>query len=335
MAASELVEIEIPKGVSTSIVESFGKISSCPYRAFRLFLSDALTYSAPLYSVVANQLYEFRSNPASPSGCVIRGVGIDRELPPTPNSQSEVERLKTTSVTEACLASVSAVLGIIVAFTEEEGGDAVRNILPTRKSTELGSGFFGTHQLRMHTDVAWSSARPDFLIFHCLRGHQNGPSKTIVTSARDICEELKADDLERLQEPHFHIGIPESFRASTAKELYWSDPVAVIQGPLSLPELRLNLNFIRSFSNAHRESLQNLATIAAELGVEVALNPGDMLVLDNRKAVHGRESYNAEYDGNDRWLQQVYVSERTWCSREAQSLSAPHQLVAKLVRQRA
>lgn len=40
----------------------------------------------------------------------------------------------------------------------------------------------------------------------------------------------------------------------------------------------------------------------------VRLEPGDLLVVDNRRAIHGRSAFPARYDGFDRWLQRMYVA---------------------------
>jgi L-asparagine oxygenase len=39
----------------------------------------------------------------------------------------------------------------------------------------------------------------------------------------------------------------------------------------------------------------------------VALEAGDLLVVDNAVSVHGRSPFPARYDGTDRWLQRTFV----------------------------
>jgi L-asparagine oxygenase len=39
----------------------------------------------------------------------------------------------------------------------------------------------------------------------------------------------------------------------------------------------------------------------------VILQSGDILVIDNRRAVHGRTPFNPRYDGTDRWLKRALV----------------------------
>ena len=39
----------------------------------------------------------------------------------------------------------------------------------------------------------------------------------------------------------------------------------------------------------------------------IVLEPGDLLVVDNDRVVHGRTSFAARFDGTDRWLQRAFV----------------------------
>ncbi len=39
----------------------------------------------------------------------------------------------------------------------------------------------------------------------------------------------------------------------------------------------------------------------------MALEAGDLLVVDNAVAVHGRSPFTARFDGLDRWLQRTFV----------------------------
>ncbi len=45
----------------------------------------------------------------------------------------------------------------------------------------------------------------------------------------------------------------------------------------------------------------------AEVETSVVLEPGDLLVVDNNVAVHGRSPFSARFDGTDRWLQRAFV----------------------------
>jgi alpha-ketoglutarate-dependent taurine dioxygenase len=55
------------------------------------------------------------------------------------------------------------------------------------------------------------------------------------------------------------------------------------------------------------DALQALAQAVVALQTSVVLEPGDLLVVDNAVAVHGRSPFTARFDGTDRWLQRTFV----------------------------
>jgi hypothetical protein len=59
-------------------------------------------------------------------------------------------------------------------------------------------------------------------------------------------------------------------------------------------------------SEAQR-ALETLAAAVAEHHTGVVLEAGDLLVVDNALAVHGRTPFTPRFDGSDRWLQRTFV----------------------------
>jgi L-asparagine oxygenase len=45
------------------------------------------------------------------------------------------------------------------------------------------------------------------------------------------------------------------------------------------------------------------------------LHPGDLLIVDNMLAVHGRSEFKARHDGTDRWLKKAIVTRDLRASR--------------------
>jgi alpha-ketoglutarate-dependent taurine dioxygenase len=54
-------------------------------------------------------------------------------------------------------------------------------------------------------------------------------------------------------------------------------------------------------------ALQRLAQVVEEHHLSVVLQAGDLLVVDNDVAVHGRSPFTPRFDGTDRWLQRAFV----------------------------
>ena len=56
-----------------------------------------------------------------------------------------------------------------------------------------------------------------------------------------------------------------------------------------------------------QEALDELARLVRENATAVTLEAGDLLVVDNDLAVHGRTPFTPRFDGTDRWLQRTFV----------------------------
>ena len=50
------------------------------------------------------------------------------------------------------------------------------------------------------------------------------------------------------------------------------------------------------------------ASEATDIRVQIALEPGDVVILDNFRSMHRRNSYIPRWDGRDRWLVRLYAA---------------------------
>ena len=55
------------------------------------------------------------------------------------------------------------------------------------------------------------------------------------------------------------------------------------------------------------EALRALGEATAQCHTSIVLEAGDLLVVDNNTAVHGRSPFTPRFDGTDRWLQRTFV----------------------------
>jgi len=42
---------------------------------------------------------------------------------------------------------------------------------------------------------------------------------------------------------------------------------------------------------------------------EILLEPGDLIIIDNRRTSHSRTKFKAYFDGYDRWLQRAFIKQ--------------------------
>jgi alpha-ketoglutarate-dependent taurine dioxygenase len=291
-------------------------VSRNPYSDFDGFKSQIrqLPISLSLYFCEALDL--LREAVEHPGALLLRNLPIDTKLPDTPQEYKYPISEKITYISEGALTLIGCYLGSIFSFREEHEGVLIRSITPNnKKNSAVTGGSYGTHELKLHTEVAWADHRPDFIILFCLRKNPLSPAITTISFSQRAYEQLSPDDKVNLRLPAFHIALPELFRSIENNEKLWSEKVSIISGPENAISVRANFNFMRCFNIQISKSLKAFEDSSLKYIEEISLNPGDMLILDNRKVLHGRYGFAAAFNGQDRWLQQVYAYADPWSVR--------------------
>jgi hypothetical protein len=83
----------------------------------------------------------------------------------------------------------------------------------------------------------------------------------------------------------------------------------IFSGTTHHPYVRLNLNTLdlslADASPAVRDAIGEVVNILRSNSLPVVLEPGDYLLLNNRRCLHGREPYPPLYSRDGRWLVRV------------------------------
>lgn len=254
----------------------------------------------------AGALRAFTGESNDRGALLVRNVPIDEELPETPQD-GRPARAKATRVSETALLLVMSWLGDPIGYVEEKDGRLVHDVAPKpgreHEQENTGSDFFD-----VHTENAFHPFKPDFIGLLCLRQDHERVAKTMVASARESIPLLREEDVQELRKPLFQHRVPSSF-ATSGTDGVLSRPAPVLSGPPSNPEIVVDA--FNTVPLSERASAALTALLGAlRSGLDGwALEPGDLLVIDNRHAVHARTSFVPRYDGRDRWLQRVYAVE--------------------------
>lgn len=99
------------------------------------------------------------------------------------------------------------------------------------------------------------------------------------------------------------------------------EPTAVLFGDPRSPYGRLDPYFmdLGGIAPAAVQAFEELVKDIDDRLIGVVLSPGDVLFVDNYKAVHGRKPYTARYDGADRWLRRINIARDLRKSRDARN----------------
>ena len=278
-----------------------------PYAApgdLERFLIEAATIVGVLPPELIRALVRFRTYGSPDEALVIRGLlPTDADYGPTPEHWSLSAQRKPSFESELCLAGVTTLLGDLFSFSSEHNGNLIQNVVPQKgdpfAQTTYGSATF----LEWHVEHAFADMRCDYTALLCLRGHPE--AATTIAPIRDI----------PLGEPHRRVLFETRYVIAPDDEQECGQvahgPVAVLTGSAEDPFLRLDPLFMRPSDPADHAAAAALTHIAERIpgaARQHVLIPGDLLVFDNRRVVHGRTAYTPRFDGSDRWLQKGFIS---------------------------
>jgi L-asparagine oxygenase len=253
---------------------------------------------------LAERLIDFRKNSNEYGTLLFRNLPVDEDLPPTPDD-GRVARDKDSHVSEGALLLLMMHLGDPIAYSDEKEGALIQNICPV-KGKETRQENTGSVYLEFHTEDGFHPHKPDFLALYCLRQDHDGVARTATASVRRALGSIPGQAVSLLRRPLYRIRLASSFSGDGEGARY-SRPMPVLSGDLLEPELCVDLHAMEALDPAAEDALAALDAALKEVVVDHALEPGDMFVVDNRVAAHARTGFEPRYDGNDRWLQRLFV----------------------------
>jgi alpha-ketoglutarate-dependent taurine dioxygenase len=263
------------------------------------FVREASAFAHTLPKQVIKAIIQFRAESHQSGALLLRDLPIG-EIPDTPSDPTSLT-IKD-SVSERTLLAVATLLGEPIGYKSELGGRLVQNLVPTRTNHDRQTSTSSSVSLLFHTETAFHPYRPEYLILLCLRGDPD--ADTTLSSLREIWPHLSTQTQNVLFEPRFRTSIDESFLNGRENRL--GELMSVFrnrENPIMVFDEEL---MVGTDPEAHG-ALTELGVATRAIHGCVNLRAGDMLIIDNSRAVHGRSSYTPQFDGKDRWLQRTFV----------------------------
>jgi L-asparagine oxygenase len=252
---------------------------------------------------VAASLRRFAVDGGVGASLLVAGLPVGR-VPPTPtNNGSHVGETTELARVQAILGSV---LGELIAYEAEGAGRLFQDVVPNPALADRQQSQSSAVELECHTEQAFSPLRPDWLSLACLRDDPR--AVTYLMSARALTAALPHADIARLREPLWELEVDESFRHAAEFVLgEHRGPVPVVHGPAHDPRIVFDSDLMSGVTSDAHALLAEIARAYPRLRSAHVLRAGDILFVDNRRAVHGRSPFAARYDGTDRFLVRGFV----------------------------
>lgn len=253
-----------------------------------------------LPAAVHDALVDFADQPHRSGALLLKGMPVGT-LPPTPPTPTAPATKDHTS--ELTLLTVARRLGQPVGYEPEHGGDIVQNIVPVQGTADRQVSTSSKVHLMFHTEAAFHPHRPRYLLLLCLRGDPS--ATTTLSSIHEVLPLLSADVRDVLFEARFRTAVDESYLHGRSNVL--GAPMPVLSGDRDLPTMVFDADLMVGTDQVADDALRVLGDAVASLQTGAVLEAGDLLVVDNAVAVHGRSPFTPRFDGTDRWLQRAFV----------------------------
>jgi L-asparagine oxygenase len=253
-----------------------------------------------LPAAIHDALVDFTDNAHQSGAMLLRGLPLG-ELPNTPPTPTTPAAKDSTS--EYTLLTIARRLGQPVGYEPEHGGDLVQNIVPTEAAVDRQVSTSSKVPLMFHTEAAFHPFRPRYLLLLCLRG--DPAARTTLSSIFEVLPQLSPIVVDVLFQHRFRTAVDESYLHGRDNSL--GAPMAVLTGDRSRPTMVFDADLMVGTDSEADDAVRTLADATAAHHTSVALEAGDLLIVDNTIAVHGRSPFTPRFDGTDRWLQRTFV----------------------------
>ncbi|MFD9623238.1 guanitoxin biosynthesis L-enduracididine beta-hydroxylase GntD [Streptomyces virginiae] len=273
----------------------------------------------------------------SGSVCLISGYPVDGDQLGTTPTHWDRPDGGSSQPAEIFFFLCATLLGEPFGWGSEQGGRIMHDVVPIEGHERLQINSASEVTIWWNNEDAFHPHRADYVGLMCLRN----PDSAQTTFASIEAVKLDPAVMETLFEPRYLLRSDESHsipdRVSDGSPLgelcehcfaavehiyHDSTKSAVLFGDPTSPYLRLDPYFMdRSGEDAEAADAldQLIAAIDENLMGVVALQPGQVLFVDNYRAVHGRKPFKARFDGQDRWLKRLNITRDIRKSREVRA----------------
>lgn len=275
------------------IAQTQGTDPYVPGRRSRPLLAEILSWGidAPAFvSAVRNEGVALLTN-----------LPLDPELPLSPPDGRRSPD-KRTYVSEGLLNAVSFILNMHpVAFHNEKEGDLIHQLVPI-PGREHSISNQGAFEFDFHTEGTHFPYPPNVLALVCVRNEEAGGTGFV--SLDRVMDGAPPEIVAELRQDKFTLPISESYGMPGARYR-----IPIIIGPDHDPIYRVDFTDVQATDDASAVALAWLHAKVRSCADAIALQPGQLVVLNNHRSLHSRVGFKPDYSqGKQRWLQRQYMT---------------------------
>jgi L-asparagine oxygenase len=242
--------------------------------------------------------------------CQFVNIPVTEEIPPTATIYHSIIPKKTFQ-SEGVIGAVSLELGRLFNY-RETSEFLMYDIYPAKGYEDSRSFVNSRKMLSFHSDgSAHPELSPDYVLLYCIRSDHGAVNLVVDLDA--LVERLSIRAVDVLSQPLFNHLVSES------PEHYELKPVLYRAGKCFTVKYDEDNTFgINAEAKFFQERLNE---VLREVATAITNTSNSLLVIDNKRCLHARTSFNPKYDGQDRWIKCAFVTNENIESGSIVSLS--------------
>lgn len=219
---------------------------------------------------------------------------------------------KPSRLSEGLLLGAARFCGLPYGVTSE-GQGLVSNLCPVQSHAQSLTGLGSKRTLGLHIENsalrrARKGTAPDGLILIGITGEPGGSPATLIADARQAKALAGASCEKVLREDRFLLRLPERWRRPGHAE-YVKAPIIVGYGAEESFAFAFYGDMVEAVDREAAVQLEVFRQALHEVEIAVQIEPGVMLLVDNRIAAHGRTAFRSSFTADGapyRWLQRIF-----------------------------
>lgn len=246
--------------------------------------------------------YLYRSDDPTHNGLfVLSGFDFGEQLPATPKTWFKEDSYEAKFRTDYLAIILASIFGEPFGFDTQQRGKLIHDILPIKGREYFQEGANSLQMLNMHTEDTFHPYRADYICLSCLKNPCN--IGTLLSGVQFFELDDKVKNI-LFEDRFYHLSDD-----THVEDI--DNPVSqpILFGDRKSPFVRFDYDFtITSKGDIEaKEALEAFNTELLKRKFELSLNVGDFCFIDNHKWLHGRKPFQANFDGEDRWLRRFNI----------------------------
>jgi L-asparagine oxygenase len=278
------------------------KITASPCLQTDLFCSLAKEHSRNIPQRLKDLLVEFSKKGTKTGFLLIKTIPIDNNsIPPTP-FKSETNKIGENTVLARIQSLIISFIANLISYEAESNGNLFQDIFPVKGMEKQQTSVGSSTELEIHTEQAFSKLKPDILCLSCLRS--NPEAKTHILPVSSITENMDNNELQLLRQPLWKTGVDLSFKLNNIEFIDGDirGPMSILSENIDDPILTFDQDLMFGITEESKPFINKIVDIYYNKRISHVLQPGEIILIDNLRAVHGRSPFLPNYDGNDRFI---------------------------------